>query len=206
MRADARRNHAQLLEAAREVVIERGADAPLDQIARRAGLGIATLYRRFPDRGALLTAVVADALESSRAAAERAHDEAGPADHTGAEALAAYLHALIDLRVSAVMPMVLDREDLDEEVVGPLREASARAFERLIERAHEDGSLSKRVTFGDIGTLLVRLSRPLPGGLSVSDDLALAHRHLGLALAGMGAEVLDEEGWSRRELTDLRAR
>ena len=50
LRADARRNRRQVLAAAAQVFVEQGADAPLDDIARRAGVGIATLYRRFPDR------------------------------------------------------------------------------------------------------------------------------------------------------------
>src|SRR5262249_56303629 len=49
LRADARDNRRRLLEAARDVFIERGPGAPLEEIARQAGTGIATLYRRFPD-------------------------------------------------------------------------------------------------------------------------------------------------------------
>ena len=72
LRADARRNHEQVLAAARELFVERGAGAPLEEVAGRAGVGIATLYRRFGDREALLRAVVLHALEDSRAAAEAA--------------------------------------------------------------------------------------------------------------------------------------
>src|SRR5216683_2549991 len=62
LRADARRNRRQALAAAAQVFVEQGADAPLDDIARRAGVGIATLYRRFPDREALVRAVAVDVL------------------------------------------------------------------------------------------------------------------------------------------------
>src|ERR671937_2812476 len=62
LRADALRNREHVLAAARAVFVEQGADAPLDDIARRAGVGIATLYRRFPDRDALMRAVVLDVL------------------------------------------------------------------------------------------------------------------------------------------------
>lgn len=58
LRADAARNVEKIVVAAREVYAERGPDAPLDEIARRAGVGIATLYRRFPDKGVLLRAVM----------------------------------------------------------------------------------------------------------------------------------------------------
>src|SRR5947208_2495681 len=59
-RADASRNAARLLAAAREVLAEAGNDVALDAIARRAGVGNATLYRHFPTRGDLLVAVYAD--------------------------------------------------------------------------------------------------------------------------------------------------
>jgi AcrR family transcriptional regulator len=72
MRADARRNRERLLAAATEAFAEHGADASLDDIARRAGTGIATLYRRFPDREALMRAVVLDALRRTADAARRA--------------------------------------------------------------------------------------------------------------------------------------
>ncbi|MFI5987485.1 TetR/AcrR family transcriptional regulator [Streptomyces sp. NPDC051555] len=58
LRADAVRNVEKIVRAARDVYAELGPDAPLDEIARRAGVGIATLFRRFPDKAALLRAVL----------------------------------------------------------------------------------------------------------------------------------------------------
>jgi AcrR family transcriptional regulator len=58
LRADAERNRRRVLAAAREVLAERGVDAGLDEVARRAGVGIGTVYRRFPDRDALVGAVL----------------------------------------------------------------------------------------------------------------------------------------------------
>lgn len=205
LRADARRNHEQILAAAREVFVRRGPGAPLDVVARRAGVGIGTLYRRFADREALLKAVVLDALELSRASAERAlaaAEERGD----GLDGLAAYMRDVLDTRVSAVIPQVLDRLDLEDADLAPAREASATAVERLVEAAHDDGSLPLEVTFADIGTLLVRLSRPLPGALPVELDDDLAHRHLELVLAGLRSapETLTEKGISREELRGRR--
>jgi len=62
LRADARRNRERLLAAADEVFSERGADASMDDVARRAGVGIGTLYRHFPTREALLAATVEDSM------------------------------------------------------------------------------------------------------------------------------------------------
>ncbi|MFI0781071.1 TetR/AcrR family transcriptional regulator [Streptomyces sp. NPDC021212] len=58
LRADAARNFEKIVRAAREVYAERGPDAHLEEVARRAGVGIATLFRRFPDKGVLLRAVL----------------------------------------------------------------------------------------------------------------------------------------------------
>jgi AcrR family transcriptional regulator len=202
LRADARRNHEQLLDAAREVFVERGPGAPLEEVAGRAGVGIATLYRRFPDREALLRAVVLRALEDSRSAAEAALTSADDDGATGLDALAEYMHAVLDLRVSAVVPLALDRLDLDDPELRPVRESSAAIVERLIEAAHADGSLPSQVTFADIGTMLVRLSRPLPGSVPLPTNDKLAHRHLDLVLAGLRSDpdVLTEQGLSRQEL------
>jgi AcrR family transcriptional regulator len=206
LRADARRNHEQVLAAAREAFVTAGPGVPLEEVARRAGVGIATLYRRFPDREALLRAVVLAALEDSRAAAEAALEDADQGSD-GLSALARFMHAVLDLRVSAVVPIALDRLDLEDAEIVPVREASAAAMERLIEAAHDDGSLPRQVGFADIGTLLVRLSRPLPGRVPTELDDELAHRHLDLALAGMRSDpgVLRATGLSRQELRAARA-
>jgi AcrR family transcriptional regulator len=71
MRADARRNHELVLAAAREAFAEGGESTALEQIARRAGVGIGTLYRHFPNRQALLEALYANEVEEvSRSAAQ----------------------------------------------------------------------------------------------------------------------------------------
>src|SRR3954462_3411266 len=136
LRADAERNRRRIVDAAAAVFGERGIDAPLEEVARRAGVGIATLYRRFPDRSALLRAVVLDALERTSVAAEEALD--GAAD--GFTALVRYLHAALDGRASAVIPLVLGRLDLEDPELGPARERTAALVQRLVEAAHADST------------------------------------------------------------------
>ena len=75
LRADAARNRQALVSAAREVMAEHGLDAPLDEIARRAGVGNATLYRRFPQRITLIEAVFADRMAEHVSAVEEALEE-----------------------------------------------------------------------------------------------------------------------------------
>src|SRR5579859_1336459 len=87
MRADAQRNYARLLDAASAAFLEHGADdVSLEEIARRAGVGIGTLYRHFPARQDLLEAVYRDQVESLRARAEQLRETQAPGD-----ALAAFL-------------------------------------------------------------------------------------------------------------------
>ncbi|MEV4599625.1 TetR/AcrR family transcriptional regulator [Amycolatopsis sp. NPDC049253] len=76
-RADARDNRAQLVRAAREVFAAEGGDAPLDHVAKHAGIGNATLYRHFPRRRDLLAAVYAEEVETLRAEGETllAHED-----------------------------------------------------------------------------------------------------------------------------------
>jgi len=64
MRADARQNRDRIIEVARHLFAERGIDVPMAAVARRAGVGVATLYRRFPTRESLVTAVFADQFEA----------------------------------------------------------------------------------------------------------------------------------------------
>jgi AcrR family transcriptional regulator len=72
LRADAERNRAALATAAREVFAEQGLAAPLEHVAKRAGVGIATLYRNFPTRAALLDAVLADTIAAHQEIVQRA--------------------------------------------------------------------------------------------------------------------------------------
>jgi AcrR family transcriptional regulator len=182
MRADARRNRDRLLAAARDVFVEHGAGAPLEDVARRAGVGIATLYRRFPDRRSLLREVALDVLH-------RSADEAASAlaeEPDAFAALARYMHRALDLRIAAVMPVLVGRlqMNVDEELLAA-RARSVDPIDRIIAGARAQGSLRPDVANGDVGLLLVRLARPLPGPFPSELDNELAHRHLEVLLDGL---------------------
>lgn len=201
MRADARRNQTRLLDAARDVFAERGPEAPLEEVARRAGVGIATLYRHFPDRAALMREVIVAALTASADAAERA---AGEHDDPLA-ALTVYVHAALDLRTSAVISTLLGSVDLNEPRTKAARDRSAHLADRLIDSAHAAGALRSDATFGDVGTMLVRLSRPLPGPIPIETQNALAHRHADVFLAGLAVKAVEQPlTGPALELADLR--
>jgi AcrR family transcriptional regulator len=184
LRADARRNLDLLLAAAREVFVAQGSDAPLEEIARRAGVGIATLYRRFPDREALQRAVALDVLD--RVAQESRLALAEEPEAFGA--LARYMHRAIDLRVGAIMPVVMGQLPLDDETLVRARDEAAAPVRAMIDTAQADGTLRPDVDFGDIGLLIGRLCQPLavPFPPAVADGLA--HRHLALLLDGLRAD------------------
>ena len=82
------------------------------------------------------------------------------------------------------MPAIVGAIDTDEELMAA-RDRSAGPVARMMELAQQRGQLRADVAFGDIGSLLGRLSRPLPGLLPPAIDDALAHRHLDLVLDGM---------------------
>jgi AcrR family transcriptional regulator len=183
LRADAQQNRDRIIAAARDVFVELGAGAPLEEVSRRAGTGIATLYRRFPDRHALMHAVVIDALERAAAEARLATEE-----EPGAfRALTRYLHRVLDLRVAAVIPALLEEIAMDHDDMRAVQEPGVAMIQKLIEAAKREGMLRKDIQFGDIGTLVVRLSRPLPGPFSREMNDQLAHRHLDLLINGLRA-------------------
>jgi AcrR family transcriptional regulator len=89
MRADARRNYERLLSEAHTVFTEQGTEAALEDIARRAGVGIGTLYRHFPTRQALLEALLHQRFAALQARGEQLHEQAPRS------ALAAWLRELL---------------------------------------------------------------------------------------------------------------
>src|SRR6266513_4061814 len=111
LRADARRNREQLLAAARDVFVEQGPGAPLDEIARRANVGIATLYRRFPDRESLMRTVLLDVLGRVGHQARLAQAE----EPDALSALVRYMHRALDVRIAAVIPALLGQLTLGDE-------------------------------------------------------------------------------------------
>ncbi|MGP4029985.1 TetR/AcrR family transcriptional regulator [Actinomadura sp. 3N407] len=181
LRADARDNRNRILAAAGEVFVEQGPGAPLEEISKRAGTGIATLYRRFPDRKALTRAVALDALQRTTDEAARARDE----EPTAFAALVHYMHRVLDIRIGAVFPVLLEEIPFEDEEIAAVRHEGVGIMQGLVASAQREGDLRPDVTHGDIGMLLVRLSRPLPGPLprEVAEDLA--HRHLDVLIDGL---------------------
>ncbi|GII62301.1 TetR family transcriptional regulator [Sphaerisporangium krabiense] len=147
LRADARRNREALLAVARAAFAEEGTDASLREIARRAGVGIGTLYRHFPTREALLEAALRDGLESLRAAADDSLDAESPI-----EALAAWLERF-SARSSAWCGLprsVLTALHSEKSELHATSAAMVDAATRLLVRAQEAGEVRADVEPEDL--------------------------------------------------------
>ncbi|MFB9660181.1 TetR/AcrR family transcriptional regulator [Glycomyces mayteni] len=147
LRADARRNVERLVSAARDVFTERGVDVPMDDIARAAGVGNATLYRRFPTREALLQAVHHDEIEALHARSQELL-AAQPPD----EALATWLRELArrgstSRSLAAALMTALRDEGAD---VSWCRDTMHAAAASLLDLAQRDGTIRPDVTVSQV--------------------------------------------------------
>ncbi|MEX2487465.1 MAG: TetR/AcrR family transcriptional regulator [Nitriliruptoraceae bacterium] len=182
MRADARRNRRRLLDAAIELTLALGGEPSRDAVARRARVGIGTLYRHFPDQQALLRALVLDVLDRTIHIGHTALTESA----NGGEALRRYLHDAIDtgLGVVNVIYPLLDRTDWPER-----RSAAGEVLERLTDAARRDGVIGTAVRASDIAIASIRFCRPLAIGIDAGEEREIAHRHLDIYLDGLAANA-----------------
>ncbi|MDW3212665.1 MAG: TetR/AcrR family transcriptional regulator [Ilumatobacteraceae bacterium] len=178
MRADAQRNRQRLVTAAIELVLEVGGEPTRDAVAQRAGVGIGTLYRHFPDSQSLLRAV---ALEAIDRAIE--HGNAALAESpNGRGALRRYLHGAIDTGLGAVNivhPLLNDHDWSDR------RDAAEDLLERLVATAEQNQEISTDVTSDEIALAAIRFCRPLAIGLDPARERSIAHRQLDCYLDGL---------------------
>jgi AcrR family transcriptional regulator len=151
LRADARRNRDRILCAARELFASNGRDAQMEDIAGRAAVGVGTVYRHFPTKTALLTAMV---IERFAEMAEIAREV--EADCPGGEALT----AAIRRQTQAVQPdkgfqlAMMGWDALDWDAIEPQIAALGAVMQRLIARATAEGLVRPDLTFDDIGMLM----------------------------------------------------
>jgi len=147
-RADAARNAGLLLAAARQLVAERGPDVPLDDVARRAGVGNATLYRNFPTRGDLLAAVYADEVADLC----RQGDDLLAAPDAGA-ALFAWLDAfVVHIATKRALALaVTDRPDARRsQLFEQWHRSITRTAEALLRRAGDASAVRPGLTAAEL--------------------------------------------------------
>jgi AcrR family transcriptional regulator len=164
-RADARRNYDKVIAAARETFTELGASASLEEIARRAEVGIGTLYRHFPTRQALLEAVYVDEVEDlSRSAADL--QELAPW-----EAFEGYLHRFVAYMATkqALAQELLNYTDRDSALFQSCRAALRDAGEPILERAQQARAVRPDTNLGEIIQMVGGIAK-IPGGDSEQID------------------------------------
>jgi AcrR family transcriptional regulator len=182
LRSDAERNRKRILQAAREVFAERGFSATLDDVAHHAGVGVGTVYRRFPTKEALAEAVFDGRLEDLVELIERSL-----AAHSAWEGLTSFL------RTSTAMHAA-DR-GLRDVALGSgfgtrhfakAGEQMVPLITRLVERAVAEGTLRPDVTLEDLPMILLMISEVAHHSAGVRPDVY--QRYLELFIDGLRAK------------------
>jgi AcrR family transcriptional regulator len=180
MRADAQRNYARLLSAAMAAFTEHGADdASLEEIARRAGVGIGTLYRHFPTRQSLLEAVYRDQVEALRARAGELAGSGNPG-----EALALWLQALMAFSSTkrSLSSALLSTIGKDSDLLSSCSIVICDSAETLLKRAQAAGVVREDADARDLIRLVHAVSIASQHGPA---DPGQPQRLLGLILDGL---------------------
>jgi AcrR family transcriptional regulator len=180
LRKDAARNRALLLQAAREVFGERGLEASLDDVARRAGVGVGTAYRHFANKYELAQAILAEAIEEVLELAERVAESDDPW-----AGIVAFLERAAEMQSSnrglrEVLMGAHDPERMEE-----VNQRISVPLNRLVERAKSVGTIRPDVEATDIGIVVLMLCTVA----DVTGDAApdLWRRYLPMLLDGLRA-------------------
>jgi AcrR family transcriptional regulator len=174
-RADAQRNRERLLAAAVEIFSERGPDAPLDEIARRAGIGNATMYRHFPTRRELIIAVFADEVAALCAQGEVLLEGEQPADALFGWLRAFIAHVATKRELATAIPN--DGGGQRSALFDQWHDAMRATASGLLTRAQSAGEVSADIEAADL--------LALANGIAVaSADVDQANRCLELLRRG----------------------
>lgn len=184
LRADARRNRARVLTAARAVFADHGHEAQMDEIARAAKVGVGTVYRHFPTKEGLIAALVADSFERIHEAATAALEADDPWDAFagvlwyGAELLATNRGLTEALATSPI------------DGSGPVVERLQATMSELMCRAQAAGELREDLCADDIPMLMCGVGAANRRPHSCSQSW---RRHLAILLDGMRARAASGE-------------
>lgn len=181
LRRDAARNRQRILDEARRLVADVGLAASHDEIARAAGVGVGTVYRRFPSKASLLDALFAEQVErvAARAEAARAEPDAWTA-------LAGFLGEVLEMQAAdRGLRELLSGSPHAGDLARTARERIAPVVADLVARAQADGRMRRDVAVGDVA--LVPL---MAGAVLASGGAEPGRRVLALLLAGLSAEAV----------------
>ena len=175
-RRDAELNRERVLSAAVSAMAREGRQVPIATIAAEAGVGVATLYRSYPDREALLHALEHRAY----ALLEEILDKAD-AGVTGRAAIGTYLTSASQIRDHLVLPLHGAPPLMSTEAVDARQRISER-LDALIERGHADGSITSAINATDFIIFSALTTQPLAHG---PDWTHTAHRQIAIFLNGL---------------------
>jgi AcrR family transcriptional regulator len=180
LRADARRNRERIMASGRELFARDGPEAQMDEIAARAGVGIGTVYRHFPTKEALLTAMVRDRFQQFAEIATLVEDAVDPRDalETVMRRSAEAVEGDAGFQLAMMGSNELEWEGIEEQ-----KAVLAAVLTRIIRRAVDAGAVRDDFTFEDFGMVMCGITSTMyykPGS-------ADWRRHLAIVLHGVGA-------------------
>jgi AcrR family transcriptional regulator len=179
LRRDAERNRQRILAAAAEVLSERGLDATLDEVARVAGVGVGTVYRRFPDKESLIEALFRDRIDAMVTAAEQALTEPDPW-----HALVSYLDFAIELMAGNLgLRQLLMFSTYGKKRISYARSRMQPVVTKLVERAQDSGDLRPDFAGTDVKMIVFMLSSVAEYAATSRPDLW--RRYLTLIVDGL---------------------
>jgi len=179
LRRDAERNRQRILSAAAEVFTQRGLDATLDDVARQAGVGVGTVYRRFPDKESLVAELFQDRIDTLVAVAEDACTAPDPW-----QALVSYLeYAAASMADNLGLRQLMMFATYGADKVAYAREQMRPAITKLVERAQAAGALRPDFDATDVPLIALMLSSAAEYAGPVQPEVW--RRYLALLVDGM---------------------
>jgi AcrR family transcriptional regulator len=179
LRADAERNRQRLLASAKELFAARGLEVTLDEVARHAGVGTGTAYRRFPNKDALVEALMVDRINELAAIAQECLDEPDPW-----RGLSGYFERSLALQVAdRGLKDVLFSPGRGHERTAHARQALAPIVTKLVQRAVDAGAVRSDFSTSDVPLITFMLHTMVDFGRDIEPELY--KRYLGIVLEGL---------------------
>lgn len=202
LRRDAERNRRRVLAAAAEVFTERGLDATLDEVAKAAGVGVGTVYRRFPDKESLVCELFRDRIDALVTVAEQACADPDPW-----HGLVSYLEfAASALAGDLGLRQLMMFGTYDRDQVCYARDRMYPVLSRLVRRAQDSGDLRADFSATDLKMIAFMLATTAEYAASVAPDVW--RRYLAMLVDGLrpfrdGASRLPVPAPTPEDLADL---
>ncbi|MFC7263011.1 TetR/AcrR family transcriptional regulator [Streptomyces lutosisoli] len=201
LRADARENIRLILRAAQEVFADRGYEVSIEEVARRSGVGMGTIYRHFPNKSALVERVAIDVMAETSAEIERAAAE----EPDSWAAFTRVMRHMARFRSSQMFPVSRRRTTEPGPELMATRAALLADLDGLVTRSQDAGALRKDVNVFDVVLMLNSIPARIPDDETAGPSSDLAGRHLAVLLDGLcsrpaGGETLPSPAADRRDL------